>query len=477
MTFLSLIPPIYTNVKQYGATGNGTTDDTTAIAAAITAAAGGGIVFFPPGNYLVSASLSLSNNNTRLVGSGQATTIFMSTGFSAAQLINITGGACGVTDLNLRGTSTTYSSNPSANCVQITGAVGTLLQNLVISYINGYGVQSSASATVSNDNTNMENVHVYSSAKGFHVLGLAASGNDQVSYINNCNVDLCQNGDCYLIEDAYDLLMTNIFGSCTAGSGSSIHIKGNCTAIYIENVDIGPYPGPSTGAVVLIESGTNGTPSKIGIANGIIEGGTSGIQITAGTSISLTNLEIYNCGTYGINLSGSSDSILVTGCIFNGNGSAGTTGRYDFQSSTTGHVELTNCYFNTAQGSTAGKTNNAINVTAGTHYVQHCAFYGTGYNSGNIFNSYPQVIRNCPGLNPLGSITPPTIGASPYTSPTQSFDYTVFIKGGTVSAISIGGNATGLTVASGGFVTLRIPAQTTVTLTFSAAPTWTWFGD
>jgi hypothetical protein len=42
------------NVKNYGATGNGTTDDTTAIRSAITAAAaGGGVVYFPAGTYLV----------------------------------------------------------------------------------------------------------------------------------------------------------------------------------------------------------------------------------------------------------------------------------------------------------------------------------------------------------------------------------------------------------------------------------------
>lgn len=42
------------NVKDYGATGNGTTDDTTAVQNAINAAqTGGGQVFVPPGTYLV----------------------------------------------------------------------------------------------------------------------------------------------------------------------------------------------------------------------------------------------------------------------------------------------------------------------------------------------------------------------------------------------------------------------------------------
>lgn len=49
-----------TNVKDYGATGNGSTDDTAAIQAAITAAkAGTQKIFFPMGTYIVSSSLNV----------------------------------------------------------------------------------------------------------------------------------------------------------------------------------------------------------------------------------------------------------------------------------------------------------------------------------------------------------------------------------------------------------------------------------
>jgi len=48
------------NVRDYGATGNGTTDDTAAIQDAIDAAgaASGGVVFLPPGTYIVSDTLT-----------------------------------------------------------------------------------------------------------------------------------------------------------------------------------------------------------------------------------------------------------------------------------------------------------------------------------------------------------------------------------------------------------------------------------
>src|SRR5260221_426909 len=76
MPLISLIPPIYTNVKQYGALGDGTTDDTTAIAATFAALpTAGGVVFFPPGDYKVTATISFSfvaNQHVIVEGAGNA---------------------------------------------------------------------------------------------------------------------------------------------------------------------------------------------------------------------------------------------------------------------------------------------------------------------------------------------------------------------------------------------------------------------
>lgn len=52
------------NVKDYGATGNGTTDDTAAIQTAINACAEGRVVFFPPGVYMISSPLYIYRNQT-----------------------------------------------------------------------------------------------------------------------------------------------------------------------------------------------------------------------------------------------------------------------------------------------------------------------------------------------------------------------------------------------------------------------------
>lgn len=74
-----------------------------------------------------------------------------------------------------------------------------------------------------------------------------------------------------------------------------------------------------------------------------------------------------------------------------------------------------------------------VNVTPGTVAMQGCSFKGTGMTTSNIFAGFPSIIRSCPGYNPVGNITAPTIGTSPYTAPTKSTDMTVHVTGGVVA--------------------------------------------
>lgn len=87
------------------------------------------------------------------------------------------------------------------------------------------------------------------------------------------------------------------------------------------------------------------------------------------------------------------------------------------------------------------------------------------------FGSGQRVERNV-GFNPTGAQTAPGIPASG-TALANPFPYgvSVYVTGGTVSAIAVNGTATGLT---NGQVTVG-PGQT-ITLTYSSAPAWSWFG-
>src|SRR3546814_16218869 len=67
----------YTNVKDFGAVGDGVTDDTAAIQAAVTAAliAGKKRLRFPSGHYLHSGILAtLTSSDWEIIGDGKTTT-------------------------------------------------------------------------------------------------------------------------------------------------------------------------------------------------------------------------------------------------------------------------------------------------------------------------------------------------------------------------------------------------------------------
>ena len=78
------------NVKDYGAVGNGSTDDTTAIAnAAAVIPSTGGVLFFPPGTYLVSSAITITNP-TLVLGSGGSVNRDFATG-AATEIVTASG--------------------------------------------------------------------------------------------------------------------------------------------------------------------------------------------------------------------------------------------------------------------------------------------------------------------------------------------------------------------------------------------------
>ena len=104
--------------------------------------------------------------------------------------------------------------------------------------------------------------------------------------------------------------------------------------------------------------------------------------------------------------------------------------------------------------------------------MKDCRFAGAAAFGGGS-GGYPVLARGNLGYNPIGVVGPPGIPSSTTALPNPyGADCAVFVTGGTVTAVSIGGNTTGLT--SGSF---RVPAAQSITLTYSGPPTWTWFAD
>lgn len=117
-----------------------------------------------------------------------------------------------------------------------------------------------------------------------------------------------------------------------------------------------------------------------------------------------------------------------------------------------------------------GQNTNAIEIdstSAGVHV-------SGGRIAGAVSNaSTTTIIKDVAGYNPTGPQTAPTMPASgtALTNPFP-FDSNVYVSGGTVTAIAVGGTATGLTSGA-----VFVAAGETITLTYSAAPTWVWIGN
>jgi hypothetical protein len=97
----------FTNVKAYGAIGDGVTDDTAAINSAITAASGasGGIVLFPPATYKITSTITLQNG---VLLSGYGATISWAGGASTVITTATTGvtTSAGIEGLTIDGSTT-----------------------------------------------------------------------------------------------------------------------------------------------------------------------------------------------------------------------------------------------------------------------------------------------------------------------------------------------------------------------------------
>ncbi len=137
------------------------------------------------------------------------------------------------------------------------------------------------------------------------------------------------------------------------------------------------------------------------------------------------------------------------------------------------------CEVSSISGATVG---NAILITS-----QASGFAVEGNDLSAVIskitnNATDSIIRGNLGVNPKGSITPPGVGSSGVAvTNTTGYDCAVVVATGsgvTVSAISVGGTATGLTVAASSAQSIRVPANQTITLTYSGGtPTWKWFAD
>lgn len=134
----------------YSATGDGSTDDTSAITTALSAvgAAGGGIVFFPEGTYKITSTITLDDEDVRLVGAGiGATTLIL------APVRTVTDGAITATDTTLTSATANFTAGDVGRSVVVPGAGASAFRDALHTTIASINSSTSVEVTTAATNT------------------------------------------------------------------------------------------------------------------------------------------------------------------------------------------------------------------------------------------------------------------------------------------------------------------------------------
>ncbi len=462
------------SVKDYGATGNGSTDDTTAIQAAITAAGTGGIVFFPLGTYLISGTLT-AQSGQMFMGCGKRVTTIKCATNATFPLFTIPSSTNVVGIVNMRlnpsqQNSTSYpaiqatsASNLTITDVEIDGTCGITLSAVTGVFMTRVvmTLQSTASSV---------GVLLTSNTIEFHMSHCVIAAPTSGSTASLVQLQQCAGGWIEHCDFIGDFIATNsvlinpasgntssvTFTSCQfdSGNGPSCLVNPSGTSEVFDLHFIGcEFSGSSTSHGCFIEAGSTATVNGLNFSGcTFCNNNQNGVQVTGttGTVISLnfTGCQFVNNGTTagGFVFSGGS-YFTVTGGL-----SGNITGFPNTQYNGGSIVGATNC---TITGVTFKGNGNAALLTSGTL---------TGL-----------IIEGCQGFNPIGSITAPTVGASPWTyTNTNGVTATLYTTGGSITSVAIGnpGNLKGISLPSGtaGNQFTLGPGQA-VQITYSSAPT------
>jgi hypothetical protein len=321
------------SVKDFGATGDGTTDDTTAIQAAVDAvgAAGGGTVFFPAGTYLVSngnpgaaswdneVAIWVTDNEVYLRGAGVGATKIklkdsgnahvIKFGQRVSATVTVAGG--GVSDLEIDGNRTNQATpNDTDDHYQgidvATGSSRIHLERLYIHDCTYYGIgfqrDTFIDCLVSDvviENTGADGLDFKndtSTGKGNHIRNIRVSNFGILSALTNAQAGLDLRSGITL-NGAHVSGMT----SATDLNGIRLHYDGDGSSL-----DEPPQPTVAMNCTVIGDGGATEIGIRVisrgsSVVNAKSYGSNIGIQVTRG------DCRLVNC-----NASGNTTGIKIT---------------------------------------------------------------------------------------------------------------------------------------------------------------------
>jgi len=471
------------SVKDFGAVGDGVTDDSTAfnqcVAELVTL--GGGTMIIPAGEYLLNSTVTINNGGIWIKGNGS--------GDGGTWIIN---------------------GQTNAPAIQF-GTGSTLYRGGISSCV--FGQKSGVTAVAGNSglfvqgfsNININDIQVFPFPNALY-NGIVLNNVSQ-SYASALGIQGCVNAGIYFLNNVLDVFLDQSRSDANGAYGLLIE---DSQGIYVTNFSA--YTNSVN--AILLQKGSSGTYFNINLffVNCIADtSGTDDWVITQAHNFFMTNCwgsaqtnTAINPNATGILLSGANvtdgtlvncaslacnghglaiiecNRINVIGGQFgsgaqpgqgNGKGIGTTGGSGIFVGGSAANVQITNVMsvFNAQYGiainSSPPPTN--LNISGG---------YLSNNTSGTIFPiTAANSVRTVSGVNPVYSVTTPAIPASntPVTNNT-GVDVTVYISGGTVTAVSV----SGVSITTGTPISVLLPSRGNIAITYSVVPTaWRWIGN
>lgn len=281
-------PPIWTNVKAFGAVGDGVTDDTAAIQSAISSLQQnndyrGGVLYFPAGQYKCSSTLSFTSyaagsvHNIIVRGDGPQCTVvdFRSAGAGSSGLAFNAGAQFGVEDLLINGAPGTGLLVGSGNAVGASGYCSFFtIKNVRIQNcgLHGFRFINTYMGTISD-----------CWSKGNSQIGFLFDG-----YHTSMNVNRCEASENGGIGWSLNGMTYSTFTAC--GADSNVWGYAATNIVGVAFTACGAESNQREGWLLVSGSGTiGGLPSQVVDIHGVI----------------LTSCSSYFNGTSGINAFGS----------------------------------------------------------------------------------------------------------------------------------------------------------------------------
>lgn len=208
---------IGTNVKLFGAVGNGVADDTTAIQATINAVSAGGVVYLPVGTYKISAALTVFTGVT-LCGAGDNETVITQTSTTAHAISGVDIGYVTLTNLRLNG-----PASGTGTGIKFTRSVAGNIPYLNIKNVTIYqfgvdGIELSNPIVSTFERLNSVN----HGAKGFNIHGVVGGAAG-----TSCSFTACYANTNATVGWYFENMVYTFLGGCAAdGNATGYHFKG-----------------------------------------------------------------------------------------------------------------------------------------------------------------------------------------------------------------------------------------------------------